>query len=73
VKMSSLQVRDWTDSAAASCALTFWICAVCCFGRHCRQPGGQLRFIVRADEKLTAFRELESATRDLPPSLSVMD
>jgi hypothetical protein len=26
------------------------------------------RFVVRADEKLTAFVELESATRGLPPS-----
>jgi hypothetical protein len=26
------------------------------------------RFVVRADEKLAAFRELESATRGLPPN-----
>jgi hypothetical protein len=31
------------------------------------------RFIVRADKKLTTFRELESAARGLPASLSVMD
>jgi hypothetical protein len=31
------------------------------------------RFFVRADEKLAAFRELESAARGLPRSLSVMD
>jgi hypothetical protein len=26
------------------------------------------RYVVRADEKLTAFLELEAATRGLPPS-----
>jgi hypothetical protein len=30
--------------------------------------GDGKRFVVRADEKLTAFLELESATGSLPPS-----
>jgi hypothetical protein len=29
--------------------------------------GDGKRFVVRADEKLTAFLDLESATRGLPP------
>ena len=37
------------------------------FVADAHRSGGR-RFVVHADEKLAAFRELESTTRGLPPS-----
>ena len=59
----NLKKRIWSYgyvSAVDSNGRTIWI-----VDAHC--DNGK-RYVVRADEKLAAFRELESATRGLPPS-----